>query len=156
MEFPSSRELPLNEVFNYDKLKKLIKQFSQSIPYAKIGILQEDTGRKGEKYTTNADIGAIHEFGSPSNNIPQRSFLRVPLADKMQVEIDKLAKQKDVSLKDLTYKLGAIGKAVVQGAFMTTGYGQWAPSKRTIGKLNGNTLVDTGQLRDSINFEVVE
>jgi len=145
-------------------LKSLIRLFSKPMPFAKVGIIGKASARSDTK-KTNAQIGAIHEFGSPQNNIPQRSFLRVPLEENVQKAIDNFKKQKILNITELVDKLGAAGQSIVQEAFTNGGYGKWEPTKKYIKrvlvegkdkKTAGDILVDTGQLRDSISYEVVE
>jgi len=100
-------------------------------------------------------VGAVNEFGSPSRNVPERSFLRSTMKSKRR------------AYKSLFKKLA---QAIVNGKLTT---------KQAIGKLGlqvqadvvakitdintptlkhreGNPLVDTGHLRQSITFEVGE
>lgn len=104
---------------------------------------------------TVIQIGAIHEFGAPEQGIPQRSFLRVPFATK-QTEVNKAIalqmeaitsgrRPADVGLG----RVGVIATNISKGAFVSLGYGAWKPSKKV-----GQTLVDTGILRSSINWVV--
>lgn len=55
-------------------LDKFIKALSKRISNVKIGILGGGARDDGK---TNAEIGAIHEFGT--STMPQRSFLRVQI-----------------------------------------------------------------------------
>jgi len=139
--------------------------FSQKMPYAKVGILGGHSGRN-DGDLSNADVALIHEFGVPDNNIPERSILRVPLMDQMPGRVANMTidKTDTIDLDAIIYKVGAIGKAVVQEGFTNNGYGKWPPSQKVVRNLAkgawkqfaGDTLVDTGQLRDSIDFEVVK
>jgi len=123
---------------------------------------------QGESSLTNADIGLIHEKGSPVNNIPRRSFLEVPLTMKMPGEMGKLGTWFSDSFKagsiELVYKrLAKVAEGIVLQAFPTSGYGTWPALKRGstqiagYGKHGGDEahLIDTGQLRQSISSRVV-
>lgn len=154
----------MHEKFDFTLLKKLIKIFTEKAPYCKVGILGKHFSRADGKLT-NAEIGAVHEFGT--DKVPQRSFLRYPIDEFMGEEIKKLDKIKKIGpdmLEKLTYKIGAISKSIVQEGFTNNGFGTWEPTNKwahnvLMGadiKTAGNILVDTGQLRDSIDFEVVK
>ncbi len=170
-----------------DKLQSLIKALKVNPPKAKIGILGGSVhssmiyGKGGksngkEKYRggfndfseqqkTNAEIGAIHEFGTSS--VPQRSFLKMPISDNLSKEMqkgglfDKDVLEKVVGEKSLKawVTLAAVAAvACVADAFNTGGNGKWAPlSPKTMDhKKVHQTLVETQQLRNSITYEVTD
>lgn len=98
-------------------------------------------------------VGAVHEFGSPARNIPQRSFLRatVEAGRRNYRQLFKKLSKKIVD-GNMTKKeaLGLIGLQVqsdVQGR-ITDGIDPELKSRE------GTPLVDTGHLRRSITFEV--
>lgn len=113
---------------------------------------------------TNASIGLKHEYGSISEHIPQRSFLRMPLWLKFPT---KLAEVHAALMKELEYKVGSITKfykqvgilaeQIIQEAFVTRGFGQWREnSPFTIEKKGSDSpLIDSAQLRKSIHSRVV-
>lgn len=146
---------------NDSLLKKIIKQLSKKQPYVKIGIIGQEAVASRQEGNTNLEIGMHHEFGAPRANIPMRSFLRVPLMDNLADGISKIEKQKKLDVLSYMEKVGAIAKAIVQKGFVNNGYGKWAPTNKQAIRIMsgeekfGNALVDTGQLRDSINYEVV-
>ena len=100
--------------------------------------------------------------------IPARSFLELPIATQTK----KLRKYLLESFDDLetveywiaekgdlmtvAVMLGAAGVRLVNEAFETSGWGNWAPnSPLTIAqKGSAMPLVDTGKLRQSITYEV--
>ncbi len=148
---------------NTKGLDQLIKAFKGDLPKARVGILGSKGARTDSKIgSTNASIGAIHEFGT--STMPQRSFLRVPLAEHLQKKMESsgafdksvLAQViKQGSVLEWMKKMAVLAESIVAEAFATKGFGKW-PAWRTAGYTNkGNTLlVDTGQLRDSITSEV--
>lgn len=106
---------------------------------------------------TNATIGALHEYGSLSRNIPRRSWLSDPIDEKLsenKVYLEKayLACLKQViggsiSGMDVFFKkLGITAEKIIQEAFDTRGFGRWAPLKWR----KGSPLIDTGQLRKAV------
>jgi len=163
-------------------IDQLIKALKSSLSRARVGVLGAKTNRDGlanrggrsvnaEKPiaasgpinpSTNAAIGMIHEFGN--SNMPQRSFLRVPIAENLQKKLDSSsAFDQDVlrevlregSIEPWLEKTAVIGENIVLEAFDTGGYGKWPPW-RTPGYENntGQILVDSTQLRNSISSEV--
>jgi phage gpG-like protein len=143
-------------------LDKLIRLFGQSMPTVRVGILGNKSAREGKAGVTNAEVGAFHEFGT--SKLPQRSFLRMPLA----LKLDKQMKQSGAFDKDVLQdaihtasfvpymkKIAVLCESIVLGAFETGGYGQWRPSNMNR-KKNWQTLVETQQLRNSITSEVKE
>lgn len=138
-------------------IKEIIKNLLGQAPHVKVGILKEDSGRE-EDEMNNAEIGAVHEFGSIDNNIPRRSFLRDTIANEVPRLIEKVKLEKDLSIKQMLTKIGSIATFAVQESFTNNGYGKWVPTKEGKGKEknSGNILVDTGQLSKSISFEVAE
>lgn len=107
--------------------KELKKKFE-----AKVGILGDKNNRKDAN--TNALIGATHEFGAPTKNIKQRSFLRMPLNQKLPEKLTEIGQglidnMVTNNIKQQYKKLGIIGENIVHDAFDTGGFGQWAPTK---------------------------
>lgn len=154
---------------NLNGLDQLLKAFKGKKPICKIGVLSASArhGKKGKQTSaTNAEIGAVHEFGAPGRNIPQRSFLRVPLTDNLQKEMENAGifheeqVKKAIELGSLTpwlETIAVIAQGVVMDAFETSGNGKW-PSWKDPEYTNegGMLLVDSQQLRNSISFEVKE
>lgn len=155
--------MPSDVKFRMDltKLTALTKELSQNM-VAKVGILG-DKNKRDEPGLTNVEIGARHEFGVISENLPRRSFLMSPLGTL----------RKDELLKGLTAivnnnighegrimvifkQLGLLGERIVRKAFDTGGYGTWKPlTAYTIAKKGSSTiLVDSAQLKRSITSKV--
>lgn len=149
-------------------LEKLLKLVKKKPPTFKIGVLgagarHPKAGQHGT--TTNAVVGAVHEFGAPARGIPQRSFLRIPLIEGLQKEIESAGlfdkKSGDEVVKQGTLlpwlqKLAICAEAVVDDAFENQGPG-WAPWASPTYSNEGNLiLTDSGQLRQSITTEVKE
>lgn len=166
-----------------DNLEKIEAMLNRHY-VAQIGVLGEkaagrqsiDTSTKkskGESSLSNADIGLIHEKGSPPRNIPRRSFLEVPLTTKMPVTMAKVGAMLLKGLNEFNietaYKnLAAIGEGIVKQAFPTSGYGTWPDLGRgkmsrdvKTGKMEHEVrtgpskLTDTGQLAQSISSRVI-
>lgn len=117
---------------------------------------------------TNAFIGAVHEYGSISRNIPARSFLRMPLESRFGMMVKANLKSLVEYLANGRFrqwleKAGLKAENIVQEAFHSSGWGSWKPLKpstlrhRKKGH-NGEAplpLLDTGQLSASISSRVV-
>lgn len=154
---PNSAEVKITQDFKL--LEQLNKNFKTKL-VAKIGILGNKTNRNNQN--TNALIGAIHEFGSVTKNIPRRSFLKDPITLKAK-EIEKVVADslsKDFVKKGgdaIAFERAAIkGEEIVQRAFQAGGFGKWEPlSKKTIDRKGSSSkLIDTAQLRKSISSKV--
>lgn len=151
--------------FSVMGLDKLIQALHVKPPVARVGILGESTREavEGEKQApTNAEVGAAHEFGT--STIPMRSFLRVPISENLQKEMERgglftndvLSEvMKDGSVKAWLEKVAICAEACVQDAFDTGGDGKWPAWKNPNYSNNaGQLLVDTKQLRESVTSEV--
>lgn len=158
---------------DFSKLNKFAKGLSDS-HVVRVGIFGDKTSRSSGGIT-NAELGAIHEFGVISKKIPARSFLRMPLAFKAQ-QIVKMASVGAAKLLEngrMIQVLDNLGRAcheIIIDAFKTSGFGNWARNKtaRARRKLTSKgvratkrniakdlPLIDTGQLQRSIFWKVV-
>ena len=142
---------------DFSKLEILKKNLA-NIPKVKVGILN-DKPRKGSE--SNATIGLKHEFGE---GVPARSWLRQPvISPPMANAVVKLAKkiQRDVIKPDgMTKFMEAVGSEtvdVIRQGFESSGWGTWQPNSPETIALKGSSkpLIDTGQLSQSISFELV-
>ena len=175
-----------NRAGNYAQVKintEAVESILQSLDkrfVTRVGILGSKTMRKKTVTTkkglhkagkelapqTNAEIGLLHEKGSLTKHIPRRSFLEMPLVLKsegLKAIKDKILRafvkgdQTMARWRDAHVELGHMAERIVQAAFETRGFGQWAPdSDRTVAKKHSDApLIDTGQLRRSITSDVV-
>jgi len=142
---------------------KRLDSFLANQKQALIGIFQSDDAR--DDGNSNASIAAKHEFGSFSENIPQRSLLRMPLA----VKAKEMAGNASIAIRNnltnpggvdvVANAIGAAGLGAIQEAFDTKGFGQWLPnSPQTILFKGGKDtpLIDTAEMRQSITFIVAK
>ena len=156
--------------FNMKGLEELERILKTQGATVKVGILGDSGSREGDGGSDqeedddaidNAGIGLIHEFGT--ENIPERSWLRMPLIEKFESKLDdagafnkktieKVIREK--SSVTMFKKIGIIAEECIQEAFDTGGFGKWKPSNFSL-KKNEQTLVETQQLRDSVTSEVV-
>jgi hypothetical protein len=140
-------------------LKTLIALLKDKTPTVKVGVLGGKNLRK-DGVETNAQIGLKHEFGK--EGMPVRSFLRMPLIEKLNktlqksnaLDIKTIKKViEEKSFFNFIQKIGIVSVAIIDDAFHTGGFGKWKPSKMEY-KTNHQTLVETQQLRESIDYEV--
>lgn len=144
---------------DFTKLNQLNKNAKQKL-VTKVGILGNKKNRQGSQ--DNATIGAVHEFGSITKNIPRRSFLNDPLRLKAKEINATLAKSipanitKNNGMFIVFSQIGAKAEQIVQQAFSTGGFGKWEDLKeRSIkAKRSSSKLINTGQLRRSISSSV--
>lgn len=146
-------------------LKELLEILSNKVklPSAKVGILGSNSQRPEDnpEQLTNAQIGLFHELGIGEN---QRSFLRMPITMKLNDELNKNGAFDEETIKDLLIskegkkfveKIAITAEAISIDSFDTGGFGLWKPSNMKNKKVH-QTLVETGQLRDSVTYEVEE
>jgi phage gpG-like protein len=150
--------------------KLLLKRVTPLSDYAAhVGILASKGGNDFHKASLDAnnskitllELAAIHEFGSPAANIPERSFLRSAFNDpegkkELKALYAKLAKavvsgrmSAEKAIELLGMKMAAMVKnRIVQGV--------WPPNRPTTVERKGSStpLVDTGQLYGAITYEI--
>lgn len=133
------------------------------VPSIKVGILGDKNAREGAS-NSNATVGAVHEFGTTTH--PMRSFLRMPLTEKLQSYLEKAGAfdkasdtmktvMKEKSFMSWAKKVAIVAERIVADAFDTGGFGKWKPSNMEH-KQTKQTLVETQQLRNAITSEVKE
>lgn len=146
--------------YNMSKLQIFVKSLDDR-HHVQIGIFGNKSGRK-KGAATNAELGAIHEYGSFSKGIPARSFLRMPVSTQStQVIAEATGGSKGLvasgQIVKLLKRLGIACENVIQRAFSSRGFGSWAPDKPSTVRRKGSDspLIDTAQLRRSIASRVV-
>lgn len=124
-----------------------------------IDVSDEENGHKSQLELVQ--IAAVHEFGAPNRNIPERSFLRSTVDNKRE-EIDSILTTNYKRYQDgkisLRIALGQIGEYVTNQV-QTTIRNRIPPElkpetirRKTVqGKVGDVPLIDTGQLIQSIS-----
>ena len=123
--------------------------------------LPADAGTHPDAGMSYARLGAIHEFGSPSAGIPERSFLRAPLRAAQDElaghfrEMMPLVAQGEMTMQQALDAIGAKAAAVSQEAI---GAGIPPANSDETARRKGSSkpLVDTGALRQAITWVVRE
>ncbi len=145
---------------NVKGLDGLLKALKAKPPLARVGVLNDKDTRKDS--SSNAEIGAAHEYGT--TRLPVRSFLRIPITEHLQAEMEVSGLLDDDILKEVIKsgsvipwlkKVAIMAENVVFDAFDSGGDGKWpAWSDPNYTNNTGMILVDTQQLRNSITHEV--
>lgn len=150
---------PFKRTKDLSSLENLFKNLGKK-NVTQVGIFGTKGSRK-KGVSSNADIGVVHEFGSVSKNIPDRSFLRMPIRMKAK-KIMKEAGKKFFEMFSKSNKkvfwqnLGIAAEGVIAEAFSTGGFGKWKAIKETTAKRKGTTaiLTHTAQLKRAIASRV--
>ncbi|WP_223840741.1 hypothetical protein [Pseudomonas extremaustralis] len=120
-----------------------------------------------EEPINNAQLGYIHEYGSPKANIPARPFLNPGIArtqESINNHLKKAAKAAmDGNSEKVDVELNATGLIAQAGARNEINSGTFealAPAtlaaRRRRGRTGDKPLIDTGQLRNSITYVIRE
>lgn len=131
-----------------------------------VGVPDSTAGRKDDgEPLSNAEIGYIQETGSPANNIPARPHLVPGVQDarpKFEPQLQKGAEAAlDGDLEQVQRRLNLAGIAA-QNSVRAKVNSNIAPqlaestleARRRRGVTRENTLVDTGQYRNSITYVI--
>lgn len=112
-----------------------------------------------ESGLSNAQLLAIHEYGSPSKNIPERSILRATLFEQRGVMADILKDGLRESQSGgtgatttVTRLLAAAGRLLTRRMRQRFGSSALVPNAEDVGKRGA--LLDTGTLRKNIRYRV--
>lgn len=155
--------------------KNLSSVLSANLPGGKlslrVGFLGDGTAQRAEDGITNPQLAAVHEFGVPEKNIPERAFMG-PSFDKQR---EKYRQQ----MRDLIARAGSDASAIERGlgligAGMVSDVRDYIVGGPSVGRDNSDevkrrkarntannkwgirTLVDTGQMVRSISWVVVK
>lgn len=148
-------------------LLKSAKRLAAAKPYVKIGVLGNAKSRPGDDIS-NVELALIQEFGSPKNNIPERSFIRAPFRARRNEYLKDLKTLLAATLHrkalDMRQALGLMGEKIAAD-FKKNAPGTPPPNAESTlkkklakgrpgSKGDPRTLVDTGRLIDSISYSV--
>lgn len=115
---------------NIEELNKLLRLMKNDYRM-RVGIIGNKAAAQHDNKSdlTNAQIGAFHEFGT--SKMPQRSFLLMPLQEKLSDEIPKMKKYifkqffDKKAPKQFYMTLGSKALDIIEAAFNTNGFGEW-------------------------------
>lgn len=149
--------------------KKLQKDFADMLKGAWVAVGIQ--GSKAELETaehgpmTNAELGAIHEWGTKDGHVPERSYLRSTLDEngkKYQKDVDNIAKQffdLKLNAQRTRGELLLVGEKYKSDILKKINEGISPElAEVTIIRKKGETtpLINTGQLRDAIDAKVID
>lgn len=147
--------------YDAKKLEEVVKTLRDGYK-VRVGILGGDGSEERADNLDMAGLGAVHEFGSITNNIPARSFLREPIENNLGWFVKEFGEEfayylEKKQLKKWYLHLAFFCEAMCKRAFKTSGDGKWAPNSPITVKLKGSSLplIDTGDLSRSISSEVL-
>lgn len=128
-----------------------------------LGGFDARVGGEGEPIG-NAQLGAVHEFGVVSKNIPARSFLRMPVISQLPAVLKATSRDhwhQVILKKGILGALGLLGGYALDAihlAFETGGFGTWQRLKKRTIKRKGSSaiLIDTAQLRQAVTAEIFD
>jgi len=151
---------------NTGKIKEALIRLSKS--RVLVGIPSGAKARKDDPIT-NAQLGYLHEYGAPANNLPARPFL-VPGVTKSKAKWTNYLEQAGVAAFEgkasvVTGALNAAGQTAVSAVKDTISQGIPPPlSARTyagriakspgIGPPSATPLIDTSQMINSITYVI--
>lgn len=153
-----------------NKLFKQVVDFVETNKVIKVGVLSNDVAQIDDDSSSGvgiATIAAVHEFGSQTQNIPERSFLRKTYNARITDFKTYVAKSKDKFFEMMTTsgetavfsRMGAWWVRAVHKTFDQQGP-NWAPLSEKYAawkmkyKQSDRILITDGTLRNSITFEV--
>ena len=137
-------------------LDRLRQRLVDAVKVVNVGV---PAGRKEKDGTPVAMVAAVHEFGSPSQGIPERPFLRVSI----EANKPKYAKISAAGLRQILRGksstdavLAVMGEAAVGDVKQRIRSGDFTPLKPATIKRKGSSrpLIDTGQMEQSIAWEL--
>lgn len=138
-----------------DKLKQRLVGNNRAV---NVGIPE---GPKEEDGTPVAMIAAVHEYGSPTQGIPERPFLRVAV-QRNRLKYVRLNRINLVKMlrgqMDADQALGQLGEMAKGDVQVEIRNGEFTPLKPATIKRKGSSrpLIDTGQMVQSIAWELGE
>lgn len=152
---------------NVKGLDSIIRALKKKPPVTRVGILGSDAARSSTSGgLTNDEIGRAHEYGSFARGLPERSFLRMPVTEKLEIAMENSGALKETTIDKIIkagsvipwmQKVAVLAHNIVLGAFDSGGYGKWPKWKNeNYQSKTGKILMDTTQLRNSITYEVKE
>lgn len=131
-----------------------------------VGVPSDKDSRKEGGPINNAALAYIHNFGAPEVNIPPRPFME-PGIDRVKNQISTELKATGQAAFDGKFdrvdrgfhRIGLLAQASIR-AMITAGEGFPPLKPKTIarrkrrGRTGTKPLIDTGQLRNSINYVI--
>lgn len=127
-----------------------------------VGVLASKGGHEDHDGITMVELAAVHELGSPANNIPSRSFIggtlkKRPVQRRMSALMAKLATkliEGKITNRQALDLIGKRGVEEIKKRIMGEGVPPALKPATVARKGHSRALVDTGRLVDAISYEV--
>lgn len=125
------------------------------------GVYKKKKDRKKGEQVTVAQLAAIHEFGTTDGRIPERSFMRSTI-DSNKGQLESLMKKLVGKIADGAMSkdkaLGVIGQWLADKMVAKIDSGVPPPNAQSTVDRKGSSqpLIDTGQLKNSIDWEIAK
>jgi len=142
----------IDKDLGFDRITREISQVSKNKAAVYVGI----HGKSGSELVLR---GAVNEFGSADGRIPERSFLRSTIDENVTeytVELAKVVNDAITGKTTMKRGLSLLGERVVGDIKVKIREIRTPANAPMTIKLKGadNPLIDTGQMRNSIGYEV--
>lgn len=150
--------------------RERIRKINRDGAHVKVGIFANGKARRGDSSLTNAEVGAVHEFGAPDAGVPARPWLK-PAIQKHSKEYQKMleAVAKEAlnggSIPQGLGRIGAKAAADVKG-YIVAGEPPQNLAPATLARKRkksapGSTgevkaLIDSSQMLNGITFKVIK
>lgn len=118
-----------------------------------------DGGQHSDTDLSMHELGMVHEYGSPTRNIPARPFIEPPIKDNVEKYKRMMRDQalklifRRTTLNNALSLVGEAGKADIQKYMLSANF---TPLSAATIERKGSSkpLIDTGQMRNAITYEV--
>jgi phage gpG-like protein len=140
-------------------LKALAQRMKEASRSVLVGVPAGEFEESPEGAVPMAMVAAVHEFGCPEKNIPERSFLRggirrgAPKFQRLNAANLRAIVLGGKTVAEALGQLGAVAAGEVKREFTA---GTFAPNKPATIARKGSSrpLIDTGSLRQSITWQL--
>jgi len=147
----------------FDELMKLVRDLEANPPSLRVGVFADKNGGGAvdESGISNVNKAAIHEFGAPEANIPERSFIRstfVQHRDEYGAMLAKLMPRilaKVVSPEQAMNLIGMKAVADVNKKVRVEGVPPPLAPATIERKGSSRALIDTGSMLQSVTWVVL-
>ena len=118
-----------------------------------------DGGRHSGTDLSMHELGMVHEYGSPTRNIPARPFIGPPIKDNVEKYKRMMRDQalklifRRTTLNNALSLVGEAGKADIQKYMLSASF---TPLSAATIERKGSSkpLINSGQMRNAITYEV--
>lgn len=157
--------------FNFTKkddrwreIQERVRKLKGAKAYAKAGVIgaKATSSHVDGQALTNVQLAAVHEYGMPERGIPERSFIRATFREhreEYRALLIKLVQDGVLEGKtSMRQALGLLGQKMAADMKDKFTKNDWEPNSPTTIARKGSSrpLIDTGALRASITYEVVD